>query len=161
MTRIKQATRRDFVRATAGVTAFALAGGAPLIARGKAKYTLKIATLAPKGSSWMKSFEAAARELKKTTDGEAVIKLYGGGVMGDEPAMVRKMRTGQLDGAAVTNVGLGDINKQLLMLQLPLLFKRYSDLDRVRNKMAGTFSRLLQSSQLPPIISAKRCVTSR
>jgi TRAP-type C4-dicarboxylate transport system substrate-binding protein len=107
------------------------------------KYELKIASLAPKGSSWMKSFEKTNREIKKATGGEVALKIYGGGVMGDEGAMVRKMRTGQLDGAAVTNVGLGDIAPSLLVLQLPLVFKNYRELDYVRDKMSPRLTKIL------------------
>lgn len=139
-------SRRSFLRTSAGATAFALAGGAPLIARAAPKHVLKIATLAPQGSTWMKTFQAVARDLKQKTGGEVALKFYPGGVMGDESAMVRKMRTGQLDGAAVTSVGLGDIDKQLLMLQLPLLFRSYKELDRVRDRMKGKFEALLRNA---------------
>ncbi|QDG49627.1 ABC transporter substrate-binding protein [Persicimonas caeni] len=107
------------------------------------KQTLKIATLAPKGSSWMKSFEDAKRQIEKKTDGQVTLKLYPGGVMGDESAMVRKMRTGQLDGGAVTSVGLGEIDKKMLVLQLPLTFRNHKELDYVRDKMSGTFEKML------------------
>jgi TRAP-type C4-dicarboxylate transport system substrate-binding protein len=112
----------------------------------KPKYELKIASLAPKGSSWMKSFERTNREIKKATGGEVALKIYGGGVMGDEGAMVRKMRTGQLDGAAVTNVGLGDIAPSLLVLQLPLVFKNYGELDYVRDKMSPRLTKILEKN---------------
>lgn len=141
----RKPTRRTFVRATAAATA-AVAAGFPLIAKGKPTYTLRVATLAPKGSSWFKAFKKVAREIKDKSDGAMVVKLYGGGVMGDEAAMVRKMRTGQLDGAAITNVGLAEINKQLLMLQLPLLFRNYDELDRVRNAMSSKFEGLLSDA---------------
>jgi TRAP-type transport system periplasmic protein len=137
--------RRTFLKGSAVATA-AVAAGFPLIARGAAEHTLKIATLAPDGSSWHKAFKQVAREVKEQTDGRIVIKIYAGGVMGDEPAMVRKMRTGQLDGAAVTNVGLGEINAQLLMLQLPLLFRTNDELDRVRGAMSSKFEGLLDAS---------------
>lgn len=107
------------------------------------KHTLKIATLAPKGSSWMNSFESAKRKIEKETNGEVTLKIYPGGVMGDESAMVRKMRTGQLDGGAVTSVGLGEIHKHLLVLQLPLTFRNHKELDYVRDKMTGTFQKML------------------
>ncbi|AWV89670.1 TRAP transporter substrate-binding protein DctP [Bradymonas sediminis] len=106
-------------------------------------HTLRIASLAPKGSSWMKSFEAAKRTIAKESGGKIKLKFYAGGVMGDESAMVRKMRTGQLDGAAVTSVGLGHIDEKLLVLQLPLTFKNYKELDYVRDKMSGTFQGIL------------------
>jgi TRAP-type transport system periplasmic protein len=136
------ATRRSFIKTTAA-TGAAVAFGAPWIAKGAAAVTLRIGTLAPQASRWHKAFESTAREVKRETDGAVDIKIYAGGTMGDEAAMVRKMRIGQLDGAAVTSVGLGDINKQLLMLQLPLLFKSYKQLDYVRSKMSGKFEQLL------------------
>jgi len=108
--------------------------------------TLKVASLAPENSSWAKAFERMGREIAKKTDGAVELKLYPGGVMGDEPAMVRKMRTGQLDGAAVTNVGLGQIEKKVLILQLPLLFKNWDEVDYVRDKMSSTFEGMLDEA---------------
>lgn len=138
-------TRRNFLKGSAVATGTMLAGF-PLIAKGAAEHTLRIATLAPDGSSWHKAFRQIARDVKEQTDGRVEIKIYAGGVMGDEPAMVRKMRTGQLDGASVTNVGLGEINAQLLMLQLPLLFRNNDELDKVRVAMGSKFANLLGAS---------------
>lgn len=118
--------------------------GAPWIVRAAPKHKLRIATLAPVGSTWHKAFTQVARQVRKETEGAIEIKVYAGGTMGDEPAMIRKMRTGQLDGAAVTNVGLGAIDKQVLMLQLPLLFKSYAELDRVRDAMSDKFEALIE-----------------
>lgn len=145
MNRIVTPNRRTFVKTAATAAGVALTG-APLVARGAAKTVLKIATLAPDGSTWHKAFKQVAREIKARTEGAIDIKIYAGGVMGDEPAMVRKMRTGQLDGAAVTSVGLGDINQQLLMLQLPLLFRNDAELDKVRTAMSDKFTKLLADS---------------
>lgn len=142
-----KSTRRSLLKTGAAASTVAAVGGFPYIAKGAAAArTLKIATLAPDGSSWHNSFKKVAREVKEKTDGAISIKIYAGGVMGDEAAMVRKMRTGQLDGAAVTNVGLGEIDKQLLMLQLPLLFRNYDELDRVRNAMSDKFEAMLDTA---------------
>jgi TRAP-type C4-dicarboxylate transport system substrate-binding protein len=142
MSRILQPSRRTFIKTTSALGATA-ALGFPLIAKGEPKMKIRIGTLAPQNSRWHKAFKSTARQVKKETDGVIDIKIYAGGTMGDEAAMVRKMRTGQLDGAAVTSVGLGDINKQLLMLQLPLLFKNYKQLDRVRDAMSAKFEEML------------------
>lgn len=142
MTRIAKPNRRTFIKGTAAATT-AVGLGAPLIAKGAAKKTIKLATLAPDDSTWMKAFKSLARQVEKETDGALDFKFYGGGVLGDESAMIRKVRTGQIDGAAVTNVGLGEINKQVLMLQLPLMFKNYKQLDYVRDKMSPTFEKML------------------
>ncbi|HWB81626.1 MAG TPA: TRAP transporter substrate-binding protein DctP [Nannocystaceae bacterium] len=143
MSMLFRPTRRRFIYTTAAASA-AATFVAPYIAKGASK-KLRIATLAPKGSSWAKAFEKTAREVKERTAGEVEMKIYDGGVMGDEGAMIRKMRHGQLDGAAVTSVGLGEINTQLLMLQLPLLFKDYAQLDYVRGAMSSTFEGMLEA----------------
>ncbi|MFO0632454.1 MAG: TRAP transporter substrate-binding protein DctP [Nannocystaceae bacterium] len=143
MTRRLRATRRTFLSHSA-VAAAAGLFAVPLIGRAGGK-VLRIATLAPQGSSWHKAFEKTARDLKERTEGGLSMKIYAGGTMGDEGAMVRKMRHGQLDGAALTSVGLGEINKQLLALQLPLLFKDNKQLDHVRTAMSDTFEGLLNA----------------
>lgn len=134
--------RRQFVSALLALTAVALLA-APAFAE-KPKYVLKVGSLAPAGSTWVKSFEKTNREINAATNGEVVMKIYAGGVMGDESAMVRKMRTGQLDGGALTSVGLGDVNPELLVLQLPLTFRNDAELDYVRDKMSPTFTKLLE-----------------
>lgn len=106
-------------------------------------HVLKVASLAPENSTWAQSFEETAREVETETEGAVEIKLYPGGVMGDEPAMVRKMRTGQLDGAALTNTGLGEIEPKILALQLPLMFKNWKEVDHVRDEMSNTFREML------------------
>ena len=65
----------------------------------------RIATLAPRGSAWMKILERGAQEVEKATEGRIKIKYYPNGVQGDERDVIRKMRLGQLDGASVTSVG--------------------------------------------------------
>ncbi len=139
-------TNSNFVRVLSAILAvcFVMVGSASDAEAKKPKHVLKIATLAPKNSSWMNSFEKTNRDIRKATNGEVVMKIYGGGVMGDESAMVRKMRTGQLDGGAVTSVGMGEIAPELLVLQLPLTFKNYKELDYVRDQMTETFRKLLE-----------------
>jgi TRAP-type C4-dicarboxylate transport system substrate-binding protein len=139
-----RATRRTFIRASAAASAGVIVG-APWIAKA-ATIKLRLASLAPSGSSWAKAFEKTAREVKARTNGAVEIKTFFGGSMGDEGAMVRKMLHGQLDGAALTSVGLGAINKQLLLPQLPLLFRTYEQVDYVRGKMMPTFEKLLEKA---------------
>lgn len=141
---IRKPLRRTFLKGSAAASAAAITGF-PAIVRA-AEHTLRIATLAPEGSSWAKAFSQVAREVKEATDGRIKMKVYYGGTMGDEAAMVKKMRTGQLDGAALTNVGLAEISQQLLMLQLPLLFRKSSELDKVRTAMSSRFEGMLSDA---------------
>ena len=66
----------------------------------------RVATLAPVGSPWMVILEKGAADLMVKTEGRTEIKYYPGGVQGDEKDVVRKMRLKQLDGGALTTIGL-------------------------------------------------------
>lgn len=100
-----------------------------------AQDTLKLATLAPDGSAWMKLFREWGRGVEEHTAGKLKIKFFAGGVQGDERDAVRKMRLGQLSGAAVTAIGLGLIQPEVRVLELPMLVKNYDELDYIRNKL--------------------------
>jgi len=102
-------------------------------------YTLRIASLAPAGSSWMKVLNAWNKTLKERTDGRLKMRFYPGGSQGDERDFVRKMRVGQLDGGVVTMTGIGLVVPAMNVLVLPGIVETYEKLDRVRAKMAPQF----------------------
>jgi TRAP-type C4-dicarboxylate transport system substrate-binding protein len=108
---------------------------------GKAEegYSLRIATLVPSGSSWMKVLNAWNKTLKERTDGKLKLRFYPGGSQGDERDFVRKMRVGQLDGGVVTMTGMSLLIPAMNVLILPGLLDTYEELDRVREKMAPEF----------------------
>jgi TRAP-type C4-dicarboxylate transport system substrate-binding protein len=81
----------------------------------------------------MNNFDAMAREIRSKTDGELQIRFYPNGVQGDEIDVVRKMRAGLLHAGAMTATGLGEIQKEVLIFQLPRMFKTYEELDYVRD----------------------------
>lgn len=120
----------------------AMAWSMPGVASAK-RYKIKLATLVPKGSAWMNVFDQLKWEIKKKSKGRLRLKMYAGGRMGDEKAVVGKMQMGTLDGAALTSIGLGQINKEILALQLPFLFKKYKELDYVRTKLKKNFRDML------------------
>ena len=97
-----------------------------------AEHTLRIASLAPKNSSWGKVYAVWQKALEKKTDGKLEVQMFFNGVQGNEDAMVSKMKTGQLDGAALTSVGLSYIYKSVLVLQLPGVMQKWEELDQVR-----------------------------
>lgn len=94
--------------------------------------TLSIATLAPPGSTWMKVFEAWNREVRRRSNKTLELRFYPGGVQGDESEVIRKIRNGRLDGAAVTAVGLAQIYRPALVFQMPGILKNYQQLDAAR-----------------------------
>jgi TRAP-type C4-dicarboxylate transport system substrate-binding protein len=100
-----------------------------------AKTTLKIATLAPDGSSWMKQMRAAAITIKKQSQERVVIRFYPGGVMGNDKSVLRKIRVGQLQGGAITGGGLSTIYPEAQIYSLPFQFRNLDEVDVVRQVM--------------------------
>lgn len=95
--------------------------------------SIKFATLAPKGSTWMNNFEAMGKEIRAKTDGEIRLRIYPNGVQGDELDVIRKMRAGLIHAGAMTATGLGEIQEEVLIFQLPRIFRNYEELDYVRD----------------------------
>ena len=95
----------------------------------------RIATLAPDGSTWMKILTKGAQEIEQATDGRVTTKYYSNGVQGDERDLIRKIRLKQLDGAAVTSIGLGMIDESIRVLELPMLFRDEGEMEYVTDKM--------------------------
>lgn len=90
---------------------------------------LKLATIAPAGSSWDKIVTAMNEELKQKTNGAVQFKVYAGGVQGDEKAVVQKIRSGQLQAGGLTGFGLGMIAPSVRVLEVPFLFKNSTEID--------------------------------
>lgn len=126
--------------------ALLLPGTTPREADAQSGTTLRIATLAPRGSSWHRVFSAWNNTLRQRTNNQVSLRIYAGGSQGDERDYIRKIRINQLDGAAVTSVGLGLINRQVLVLQAPGIFRDYRTLDAVRDAMRPTFNQLFESN---------------
>lgn len=101
----------------------------------------RIATLAPPGSTWMKVLDKGALAIAKATDGRVTTMYYTGGSQGDEKDVIRKMRIGGLDGAALTSMGLSMIYKGIRVLELPRMFATTGELDYVRRRMWPHFQR--------------------
>lgn len=95
-------------------------------------YVLKFATLAPQGSTWMKAFDAWNRELASKSGGRLSLKFYPGGISGDEPDMLKKIRFGQLQGAALSGHGIGEIYPPARILETPFLFRDHAEIDAAR-----------------------------
>lgn len=98
-------------------------------------YTLKFATIIPAGTAWMNSIDNWSKELEKKSQGRLKIKSYAGGVMGDEPDVLRKIRSRQLQGAFFTGYGIGRIYPPARVLEMPFLFKNTAESDYVRKRI--------------------------
>jgi TRAP-type C4-dicarboxylate transport system substrate-binding protein len=117
-------------------TAFALFAALLLLA-GHSSHaaTFKVATLSPDGSFWMKTMREAGKEVEAATDNRVTFKWYPGGVMGDDKAVLRKMRVGQLQGAALPMGELLSFYPDSQAYGIPFLFKSYKEVDYVRSQL--------------------------
>jgi TRAP-type C4-dicarboxylate transport system substrate-binding protein len=106
----------------------------------KPKVYIKFATLAPEGSTWMKTMRALDEELRAKTDNRLGFKFYTGGVQGDEKDVLRKMRNGQLHAGGFTGFGLGAIAPEVRVLELPFMFENNDEIDYVRTQMNSIFA---------------------
>lgn len=104
-----------------------------------AEHTLKLGSLAPRESPWGQVLRTWAKAVKQKTDGRVVIDFFWNASQGDEGAQVSKVKLGQLDGAVVTAIGLGAIDPNVNVLQLPGMYKNWEELDRVRDALRGRF----------------------
>ena len=98
-------------------------------------YTLKFATLIPADTAWMNVVKDWSEELHTKSQGRLKIKIYPGGVMGDEPDVLRKIRSRQLQGAFFTGYGIGRIYSPARVLEMPFLFQNTDESDYVRKKI--------------------------
>lgn len=97
--------------------------------------SLKIATLAPEGSSWMRELRTAAAEVKAGSQGRVDIRFYPGGVMGSDAVVMRKMRLGQLQGGVLTSSELSLVYPDATVYSLPFLFKNDAEVQKARAKV--------------------------
>lgn len=103
---------------------------------------LKVATVAPAGTSFHKSMEDLGALWAKAPGGGVRLNIYPG-TQGGEPTIVRRMRVGALQGAMLTAVGLSQIDESVTALQLiPLAFRDWDEVDFVRNKLEPRFDEI-------------------
>lgn len=99
----------------------------------------KIASLAPAGSIWVEQFAEFAKEVNQQSNGAVRFKVYPGGVMGDDKAMLRKMRVGQLHGGGFTMTGISTVVPDFRVMAIPFLFSSYDEVDHVRDGLLPLF----------------------
>lgn len=122
------------------LAAFALVGsyGSP------AALTIKFGTLAPQGSPWYNSIRDMAEAWKTASGGTVEVRIYAGGIAGDEPDLVRKIKIGQLHAAALTGGGLARIAFEVQALQMPMMFASLDEFDYVRERVGPKIEAILE-----------------
>lgn len=112
------------------------------IAKEKAKITIKLATIAPKDSTDV--FEKLKAEVRMKTNNEVALKVYYGGIQGDEFNVLRKIKFEQLHGGFLTAHGLSKIVTEVDLLQLPYLYQNRMESKYIRKQLEGTFNQIFE-----------------
>ena len=112
---------------------------AGLCGAAKAATEIKVALVTPEGSTWTNAIYKLAKEVEDQTGGEVVFRVYAGGVSGDELDVLRKMQVNRIQAAGFSGVGLGVILPEMRVLEAPLLFRSYAEVDRVKEVLFDRF----------------------
>ena len=102
--------------------------------------TIKVALVTPDGSTWTNTIRKMAKEVKKKTNGDVKFRIYAGGIKGDELDVLRQMRANRIHASGFSGVGLGIILPQIRILEAPLLFKNYAEIDHVKARLFDQFA---------------------
>lgn len=106
--------------------------------------TIKLGSLAPEGSPWDRALRRIAADWQAASGGRLKVKVFAGGIAGDEPSMIRKIRINQLQAAAITGVGLGSIVEDFYAVQLPFVVRTSGEMEYVMAELEPTFNRMLE-----------------
>jgi len=109
---------------------------------------LKVGTAAAPDSPWGTAFKTWKKAVETKTNSAVSFDFYFNSTQGSEATMVDKMKAGQLDGAAVTSLGLSRFDKRLQVMQLPGVIRSWKTLDAVRDGMGGEFEKMLTDKKI-------------
>ena len=135
----------SFVRRVLAATTFLLLALAPATAPAQASVRIRLGTLAPQGSSYHRILQEMGEKWKAATNGQVQLTVYAG-TMGSELELVRRMRAGQLQAAAVSTQGITSIDPGAAALQsMPMVFGTFDELDYVKSKLGPALDRRLDA----------------
>jgi TRAP-type C4-dicarboxylate transport system substrate-binding protein len=123
----------------------AFAGGL-LTAAGVGAQTvlIKMGTVAPEGSPWHQILQQMGQDWRNISGGQVQLRIYPGGVLGDEPDMIQKMRIGQLQAVALSGSGLSRLEPAVACLQIPMMIESYAELDYIRDRIAPRLEQAIE-----------------
>lgn len=110
------------------------------------EYVIKIGTLAPENTPWVDIPRTyIIPSIMDATEGKVKVRIYSGGVMGDDPDIIRKVRLGQLQGCGCTATGMHLLAPESAVLSLPLLFSNYDEvryvIEKIRSDLDAMFAK--------------------
>lgn len=111
-----------------------------------APFTLKISTQYPDGTRVVNRIKQAGDEIAKATGGDVKLKIFAGGVQGDDSTVLRKIRTGQLHGALTQGGAVAPFYKDIQIYNVPLAFHSFEEVNHVRQRMDARLTAELEEA---------------
>ncbi len=108
-----------------------------IFAGGNPKVVFKMTTLAPKNSAMADVLTKMDKEIRAKSNNEVGMRVYYGGIQGDEKEALQKIKFRQLHGGMFTASGLYRIVPEVHILSIPYLFRNYKEVSYIRNKIKG------------------------
>jgi TRAP-type C4-dicarboxylate transport system substrate-binding protein len=110
----------------------------------KPQFEWKVGTLAPRNVGWAKQVEEVLMPaIERITEKDLNLRIYWGGVMGDDEDCIKKMRIDQLQAGGLTASGAILILPDWAVVEIPFLFNNYDEVDFVKPRMFDRFDQLM------------------
>jgi TRAP-type C4-dicarboxylate transport system substrate-binding protein len=108
------------------------------------EFTIKFATVAPEGTTWMNVMREYDAAVRKESGGRLGFKIYAGSAQGDEKTVLRKIRVGQLHSGGFTGVGMGEIAPKVRILDSPFLARNEAEIDMLYREFGKEFEKAFE-----------------
>lgn len=111
---------------TAAVVFFGVSGQP---AGAQETFEMKIATVAPEGTPWEKQLRKVRRHVEQQTGNRVKVKMFMGGSLGGEKALVRRTAQGSIQCFGGSTAALGSLVPELNVIEAPYLFEDSAQAD--------------------------------
>lgn len=112
-------------------------------------------SLAPQKSPWDDALRSLSAEWSSISAGKVKLKIYPGGIVGDEADMLNKMKGGMLGASALTSIGMNLLYSGILASNLPMLYSSEEEFAYVFEKIRPRFEQELEKRGVKVVIWSK------
>jgi len=111
------------------------------------QFEMRVATVAPEGTPWEQQLRRFRSNVQQASGGRIRVKMYMGGSLGGEKALVRRTAQNSIQGFGGSAAALGTMVPQLNVIEAPFLFDSAREADRALDGRARQLVTDLVSGQ--------------
>ena len=120
----------------------------PIMLLAQRTTTIRLGTVLPANSMYDRLLKQMSSEWQKATDGRVRLRVASGGTQGDEGTIIRRMRLNTSQAAALTQVGLAEIDDSFSVIAIPFFFESDEEVFYVLDKLTPRFEKALADAGL-------------